>query len=66
MENASVVQVFGVKNHRMAQDIANLIGGLSPEELLRMQQVLLIDGRLHRAMQIRHYNERQLFGTVRA
>jgi type IV secretion system protein VirD4 len=61
VDNAGVVQVFGAKNHRMAQDIANLIGGISPEEILKMphdQQVLLIDGKLTRCRQVRHYSDK--------
>lgn len=69
VDNAGVVQVFGVKNHRMAQDVANLIGGISPDELLKMppdQQVLLIDGKLHRARQVRHYSDKQLFAAAKS
>ena len=69
IDNAGVVQIFGVKNHRMAQDIANLLGGIAPDELLKMpgnRQVLLIDGQLHRAMQVRYYSDKGLFGTAKA
>jgi len=68
VDNAGIIQIFGVKNNRMAQDLANLLGGVSAEELLKMpreQQMLLIDGRLHRASQVRHYSD-QLFGPVKA
>jgi type IV secretion system protein VirD4 len=68
VDNAGVVQLFGVKNHRMAQDLANLIGGISPEELLKMpydQQAILIDGKLTRARQTRYYSD-ALFGPSRA
>lgn len=69
VDNAGVVQIFGVKNHRMAQDIANLLGGIGPDELLKMpgnRQVLLIDGQLHRAMQVRYYSDKALFGQAKA
>ena len=69
VDNAGIIQIFGVKNHRMAQDIANLIGGISPEELLRMphdQQILLIDGKPQRAKQIRYYNDREMFGPEKS
>jgi type IV secretion system protein VirD4 len=68
VDNAGVIQIFGVKNNRMAQDIANLLGGISAEELLKMpreQQMLLIDGRLQRASQVRHYSD-ALFGPVKS
>jgi type IV secretion system protein VirD4 len=69
VDNAGVVQVFGARNHRMAQDIANLIGGVSPDEILKMphdRQLLLIEGKLHRAQQIRYYSEKQLFRASKA
>ena len=49
VDNAGVVQVFGARNQRMAQDLANIIGGVSAEEILRMpkdEQILLIEGKL--------------------
>ena len=61
VDNAGVVQVFGARNHRMAQDIANLIGGVSPDEILRMppdQQILLIEGKTVQCRQIRHYSDK--------
>jgi type IV secretion system protein VirD4 len=69
VDNAGVVQVFGARNHRMAQDIANLIGGVSADEILKMphdHQLLLIDGRLHHSTQVRHYSDRQLFGAAKS
>lgn len=68
VDNAGVVQVFGARNHRMAQDLANLLGGLSADEILRMpkdRQVLLIEGKLHRCKQVRYYND-QLFGPAKS
>src|SRR6202043_1211040 len=46
VDNAGVIQIFGVKNCRMGQERGNVIGGISADELLRMprdEQVLLID-----------------------
>ncbi len=66
VDNAGVIQVFGTSNLRMAQDLANLIGGISAEELLRLpqdEQVLLIDGRLRRCKQVRHYED-QMFRSA--
>jgi type IV secretion system protein VirD4 len=61
VDNAGIIQLFGVKNHRMAQDIANIIGGVAPDELLRMppdHQILLMDGKPIRCGQARYYNDR--------
>jgi type IV secretion system protein VirD4 len=61
VDNAGVVQVFGARNHRMAQDIANLIGGVSPDEILKMkpdEQILLIEGKLIRCKQARYYSDK--------
>lgn len=63
VDNAGVIQIFGVKNYRMAQDLANVIGGISADELLRLpstEQVLLIDSKLQRCKQVRHYED-QMF-----
>jgi type IV secretion system protein VirD4 len=68
VDNAGVVQVFGARNHRMAQDIANLIGGISPDEILRMrpdEQILLVEGKTIRCRQVRHYSDK-LFGAAKA
>jgi hypothetical protein len=35
-DNAGIIQIFGVKNYRMAQDLANVIVGISADEILRM------------------------------
>jgi type IV secretion system protein VirD4 len=62
-DNAGVIQIFGVRNYRMAQDLVNVIGGISAEELLRMpgnEQVLLIESKLRRCKQVRHYED-QMF-----
>ena len=69
VDNAGVIQVFGARNQRMAQDIANLIGGISPDEILRMppdEQIILLEGRTMRCKQIRHYSDKQLFGTAKS
>ena len=62
IDNAGVVQVFGVRNHRAAAEIANLLGGIAPEALAAMgadEQVLLVegDGLPRFARQIRYYEE---------
>lgn len=60
IDNAGVVQVFGARNFRMAQDIANLIGGVSAEQVMSLapdEQLLLIEGKLTRCKQARYYND---------
>ena len=60
-DNAGVIQIFGVRNYRMAQDLANVIGGISAEELLRLgknDQVLLMESKLLRCRQLRHYEDK--------
>jgi type IV secretory pathway TraG/TraD family ATPase VirD4 len=69
VDNAGVVQVFGARNHRMAQDIANLIGGVSADEILRMpadEQIILPEGKTMRCRQVRHYSDRHLFGLAKS
>jgi type IV secretion system protein VirD4 len=67
VDNAGVLQIFGARNYRMAQDLANLIGGISADEILRMpsdQQILLLDGKTIRCKQARYYND-ELFRASR-
>jgi type IV secretion system protein VirD4 len=62
VDNAGIVQVFGARNHRMAQDLANLIGGISPQEILNLpkdEQILLIEGKLTRCKQARYYSDKE-------
>jgi type IV secretion system protein VirD4 len=60
VDNAGVIQAFGARNRRMAQDIVNLVGGLGPDEILNMQpgeQILLVEGKVTRCRQLRHYED---------
>jgi type IV secretion system protein VirD4 len=60
VDNAGVIQAFGARNLRMAQDIATMIGGMSAEQILNMkpdEQIVLIDGKLTRCKQVRHYSD---------
>jgi type IV secretion system protein VirD4 len=60
VDNAGVIQVFGARNLRMAQDLANIIGGVSADQILNMkpeEQYFLIEGKLTRCMQARYYND---------
>ncbi len=60
VDNAGVIQLFGAKNMRMAQDFVNIVGGISAEQILGMhpeEQILLIDGKCTRSRQARYYND---------
>jgi type IV secretion system protein VirD4 len=68
IDNAGVIQTFGARNRRMAQDFVNLIGGVSPEEIMKMprdEQILLIEGQALRCKQVRHYSDKAFVGEWR-
>ena len=68
VDNAGVIQAFGARNRRMAQDIANLVGGVTADELLSMsqdEQIILIEGKPIRCKQVRHYNNEKLFSVAK-
>lgn len=68
VDNAAVIQVFGAGNRRMAQDLANLVGDLSADEMLRMpgdEQVLLLENKTLRCKQTRYYSD-ALFGPAKS
>jgi len=68
VDNAGVIQVFGARNRRMAQDFANLVGGITPDDILNMppdEQIILIEGSPIRCKQVRHYNDERLFGVAK-
>jgi len=59
VDNAGVIQAFGARNLRMAQDLANIIGGGSAEQIMSLsqeEQFLLIEGKLTRSRQARYYS----------
>jgi len=64
IDNAGVIQCFGLRNNRMAEEVASLIGGITVTELLAMksdEQMLAIDGKVPRIVkQIRYYQEEWL------
>ena len=67
VDNMGVVQAFGVKNLRMAQDLANIIGGISADRLMRMkadEQLLLIDGKTTLCKQARYYSDALFTGKL--
>lgn len=60
VDNAGVIQAFGARNKRMAQDFANIIGGVSAEEVMKLakdEQILLIEGKVIRCKQARYYSD---------
>jgi len=60
VDNAGIVQVFGMRNLRAAQEIAGILGGVSGEELLNLppdEQILLMEGKLMRCKQVRYYTK---------
>jgi type IV secretion system protein VirD4 len=68
VDNAGVIQVFGARNRRMAQDFANLVGGITPDDILNMppdEQIILIEGSPIRCKQVRHYNDERLFRVAK-
>lgn len=49
IDNAGVVQLLGARNQRMAAEFAELVGGITAQEIMEMaldEQVVLIDGGL--------------------
>jgi type IV secretion system protein VirD4 len=60
IDNAGVIQAFGARNQRMAQDLANIVGGISAEQIMKMradEQLLLIYGKNVTCKQARYYND---------
>jgi type IV secretion system protein VirD4 len=62
VDNAGVIQIFGIRNYRMAQDLANVIGGIAADALMalpRNEQILLVESKLRGCKQVRHYDDRE-------
>jgi type IV secretion system protein VirD4 len=60
VDNAGVIQAFGARNQRMAQDFANLVGGVSADEIMKLrqdEQILLVEGKTIRCKQARYYSD---------
>ncbi len=58
VDNAGVIQAFGAR--RMAQDFANIVGGVSAEQIMKMkadEQLLLIEGKNVFCKQARCYRD---------
>ena len=61
VDNAGALQIFGARNLRIAQDLANIIGGVSAEQIMSMgsdEQMLLIESKLTRCKQARYYSDK--------
>jgi type IV secretion system protein VirD4 len=60
IDNAGVIQAFGARNLRMAQDFANIVGGVSADQIMNMkadEQLLLVEGKRAICKQERYYND---------
>jgi type IV secretion system protein VirD4 len=60
VDNAGVVQFFGPRNRRLAQELCALVGGVDADAMMRMaadEQMLLIDGQQMRCRQVRFYQD---------
>lgn len=60
IDNAGVIQAFGARNLRMAQDFANIVGGISAEQIMKMkpdEQLLLVEGKNVFCKQARYYSD---------
>ena len=69
IDNAGVIQAFGARNRRMAQDIANLVGSIAADDIMNMpqdEQILLIEGKAIRCKQARYYSDKAFVGSPSA
>lgn len=60
VDNAGVIQAFGARNQRMAQEFANLVGGVSADEVMKLrkdEQILLVESKTIRCGQARYYSD---------
>jgi type IV secretion system protein VirD4 len=60
VDNAGILQIFGVRNNRMAQELAHLVGGVSGDEIMKLrqdEQILLVEGKTIRCKQARYYSD---------
>ncbi|SDB75066.1 type IV secretion system protein VirD4, partial [Belnapia rosea] len=61
VDNAGAIQFFGVRNMRMAEELAALVGGVDPRDLMslgRDEQYVLLEGGLpQRIGQVRYYDD---------
>ena len=60
IDNAGVIQVFGARNQRVAQDFANPVGSVAAEDIPKMandDEILLIEGKPVRCKQARYHGD---------
>jgi type IV secretion system protein VirD4 len=66
LDNAGVVQLFGARNRRMAEEFAQLVGGVRADDIMAMrpdEQLLLIEGGTPRyARRVRYFEEAMFRG----
>jgi type IV secretion system protein VirD4 len=66
IDNAGVLQFFGARNRRMAEDFAAFVGGIDPDAMMAMrpgEQMLLVDGALiENTRTLRYYSEPMFTG----
>jgi type IV secretion system protein VirD4 len=66
VDNAGVLQFFGARNRRMAEDFAALVGGIDADTIMAMrggEQMLLVDGALvENSRTLRYYSEPMFAG----
>jgi type IV secretion system protein VirD4 len=69
VDNAGVLQLLGAANRRVAEEFAALVGGINAEEIIAMgphEQVLVMDGKLHRLRRLRYFEEECFAGQYDA
>jgi type IV secretion system protein VirD4 len=60
VDNAGVIQAFGARKLRMAQELASILCGVSADQIMGMrpdEQILSIEGKTMRCKQARYYND---------
>jgi type IV secretion system protein VirD4 len=66
VDNAGVIQFFGVRNRRSAQEFAALVGGVDADAIMAMrpdEQLILVEGgQPRRARKLRYWEERRFHG----
>lgn len=68
VDNAGVIQLLGAKNYRMATEFSDLVGGISPDNIMSMaddEQLVLSDGGQPRTYKrVRYFDHPQLRDLV--
>jgi type IV secretion system protein VirD4 len=70
LDNAGVVQLFGARNRRMAEEFAGMVGGVDADAIMAMgkdEQLLLVEGgRPHVAGRMRYFDDPMFAGLYDA